>query len=59
MPGAFVSIHLESPGNSLSICEAFVYTDHGNYAGTLASAAFSDVFVFRNSFVDRAVPVFP
>lgn len=29
MPGAFVSVHLESPGNPLSICEAFVYTDHG------------------------------
>lgn len=28
MAGAFVSVHLESPaGNSLSICEAFVYTD--------------------------------
>ena len=28
MPGAFVSVHLEgSPGNPLSICEAFVYTD--------------------------------
>ncbi|XP_022252141.1 uncharacterized protein LOC106468127 [Limulus polyphemus] len=28
MPGAFVSIHLESPFNHpLSICEAFVYTD--------------------------------
>ena len=26
--GAFVSVHLENaPGNSLSICEAFVYTD--------------------------------
>lgn len=29
MPGAFVSVHLESPGSPLSICEAFVYTDHG------------------------------
>ena len=29
MPGAFVSITLESPGNPLSICETFVYTDHG------------------------------
>ena len=29
MPGAFVSIHLESNGNPLSICEMFVYTDHG------------------------------
>lgn len=29
-PGAFVSIHLEAPsGNSLSICETFIYTDHG------------------------------
>ena len=28
MAGAFVSVHLEGPaGNSLSICEAFVYTD--------------------------------
>ena len=28
MPGAFVSIHFEGPpGVSLSICEAFVYTD--------------------------------
>ncbi|KAK2708463.1 uncharacterized protein LOC136028340 isoform X2 [Artemia franciscana] len=28
MPGAFVSVHLEGPpGQSLSICEAFVYTD--------------------------------
>uniref|UniRef100_T1GUX1 Sushi domain-containing protein n=1 Tax=Megaselia scalaris TaxID=36166 RepID=T1GUX1_MEGSC len=28
MPGAFVSVHLESPvPNALSICEAFVYTD--------------------------------
>lgn len=28
MPGAFVSVHLESPTPSqLSICEAFVYTD--------------------------------
>lgn len=28
MPGTFVSVHLESPGNNaLSICEAFVYTD--------------------------------
>lgn len=28
MAGAFVSVHLEAPaGNSLSICEAFVYTD--------------------------------
>lgn len=28
MPGAFVSVHLESPNpNQLSICEAFVYTD--------------------------------
>jgi len=28
MPGAFVSVHFESPpGVSLSICEAFVYTD--------------------------------
>ena len=28
MPGAFVSVHLEGPpGNSLSICETFVYTD--------------------------------
>ncbi|KAL1117244.1 hypothetical protein AAG570_004570 [Ranatra chinensis] len=28
MPGAFVSVHLESPAPSqLSICEAFVYTD--------------------------------
>ncbi|KAJ8962939.1 hypothetical protein NQ314_005656 [Rhamnusium bicolor] len=28
MPGAFVSVHLESPTQSqLSICEAFVYTD--------------------------------
>jgi hypothetical protein len=28
MPGAFVSIHFESPaGVSLSICETFVYTD--------------------------------
>ena len=27
MPGTFVSVHLESPGNPLSICEAFVYTD--------------------------------
>lgn len=28
MPGAFVSVHLESPTSSqLSICEAFVYTD--------------------------------
>ncbi|XP_023228070.1 uncharacterized protein LOC111628502 [Centruroides sculpturatus] len=28
MPGAFVSIHLEGPpGNPLSICETFVYTD--------------------------------
>lgn len=27
LPGVFVSVHLESPGNSLSICEAFVYTD--------------------------------
>lgn len=35
MPGAFVSIHLDSPqdsaGNPLSICEMFVYTDHGTY----------------------------
>lgn len=29
MPGAFVSITLESQGNPLSICEMFVYTDHG------------------------------
>jgi hypothetical protein len=29
-PGAFVSIHLEAPsGSSLSICETFIYTDHG------------------------------
>lgn len=29
-PGAFVSIHLESPsGSALSICETFIYTDHG------------------------------
>ncbi|CAG2101422.1 unnamed protein product [Medioppia subpectinata] len=28
MPGAFVSITLESAGNPLSICETFVYTDH-------------------------------
>ncbi|KAI1302311.1 Sushi, von Willebrand factor type A, EGF and pentraxin domain-containing protein 1 [Halotydeus destructor] len=28
MPGAFVSVHLESPGNQLSICETFVFTDH-------------------------------
>ena len=28
MPGAFVSVHFEGPpGVSLSICEAFVYTD--------------------------------
>lgn len=30
MPGAFVSVHLETPGGiaaALSICEAFVYTD--------------------------------
>ena len=28
MPGAFVSLHFEGPpGVSLSICEAFVYTD--------------------------------
>jgi len=27
MPGTFVSVHLESPGNQLSICETFVYTD--------------------------------
>lgn len=29
MPGAFVSVHLETPGAALSICETFVYTDHG------------------------------
>ncbi|RWS10699.1 sushi: von Willebrand factor type A: EGF and pentraxin domain-containing protein 1-like protein [Dinothrombium tinctorium] len=28
MPGAFVSVHLESSGSPLSICETFVYTDH-------------------------------
>ncbi|XP_017461448.1 PREDICTED: P-selectin-like, partial [Rhagoletis zephyria] len=28
MPGAFVSITLESNGSPLSICEMFVYTDH-------------------------------
>ena len=28
-PGAFVSVHMESNGNPLSICETFVYTDHG------------------------------
>lgn len=27
-PGAFVSVHMESNGNPLSICETFVYTDH-------------------------------
>jgi len=32
MPGAFVSVHLENAagGSSLSICEAFVYTDQVN-----------------------------
>jgi hypothetical protein len=38
MPGAFVSITLESPGNPLSICEVFVYTDHGNYISQLLDA---------------------
>lgn len=30
-PGAFVSVHLESHGAPLSICETFVYTDHGKH----------------------------
>ena len=36
MPGAFVSIHFEGPpGVSLSICEAFVYTDQALPIGKL------------------------
>ena len=33
MPGAFVSVHLESTSNQnqLSICETFVYTDQVRY----------------------------
>lgn len=31
--GAFVSVHVEAPVPlTLSICEAFVYTDQGNYS---------------------------
>ena len=36
MPGAFISVHLEGPpGQMLSICEAFVYTDQVNDQTTI------------------------
>ena len=39
-PGAFVSIHLEAPkGSSLSICETFIYTDHGEFPVELRARA--------------------
>ena len=42
MAGAFVSVHLEGPaGNSLSICEAFVYTDQVSWS------IIQDIFISR------------
>lgn len=42
MPGAFVSITLESQGSPLSICEIFVYTDHGKSTGKVSGAALTE-----------------